>query len=252
MKNGQLGITIFFPVYNDEWTVRTVTEKALQVLSSITDRYEVLIIDDGSPDHSGQIADELARQQPEYVRVIHHARNLGYGAAIKAGFRNARYEWICQTDGDDEYDVCDLVKLIRLKDYYDLIITFRYVKAYRSGRQFISWVYNHVLGFLFKTKYRDVSTGLRLVRKSLVEEINLHSDSPFIGAELAIKVMLKGFRVGEVGIQTFPRKFGRGASTSPRNIIATIRDMIHTYRVIFSQDYDLPLNRIGGKVNGEK
>ena len=96
---------------------------------------------------------------------------------------------------------------------------------------------------MFRTRFRDVSTGLRMVRRSLVDEIRLESNSPFIGAELAIKAMVAGYRVGEVGIQTFPRTFGRGSSTSMHNIIATIVDMWRTYRKMFSDEYDLPPNR---------
>lgn len=235
-------ISIFFPVYKDELTVERVTRKALDVLDNIAEEYEVLIIDDGTPCRAGEIADRLAGENPK-VRVIHHPHNLGYGAAIRTGLANVRYEWVCFTDGDDEYDIYDLYKLIRLKSYYDLIITFRYVKAYSGFRIFISWVYNIVLRALFKTRYRDISTGLRLIRHELINELDLQSTSPFIGAEITIKTMLKGFRVGEVGIQTFPREFGRGSSTSMRNIIATIKDMLTCYHAIFSRHYDLPVNR---------
>jgi glycosyltransferase involved in cell wall biosynthesis len=235
-------ISLFFPVYRDERTVETVTKKAISVLSDVACEYEIIIIDDGSPDRSAEIAEELATKH-DFIRVIRHNKNLGYGAAIKTGFANCRYEWICLTDGDDEYDIFDLYKLIRLRDYYDLIITFRYVKSYSGFRQFTSWTYNNVLRVLFKTPYRDISTGLRLVRKSLVDELDLQATSPFIGAELAIKTMLKGFRVGEVGIQTFPREFGKGASVTPANIAATIRDMLAARRTIFSDKYELPINR---------
>jgi glycosyltransferase involved in cell wall biosynthesis len=235
-------VSLFFPVFRDERTVRRVAEKSLKVLREVASEYEVIIVDDGSPDRAGEIADELAKEYPE-VSVVHHPTNLGYGAAIKSGLSRARYEWICFTDGDDEYDVFDLHKLIPLIDYYDLIITFRYVKVYSGDRQFISWVYNSVLRALFRTPYRDISTGLKMIRKSLVDLIECQSTSPFIGAELTIKSMLKGYRVGEVGIQTFPREFGKGASTSPANIIATIRDMTEVYRDIFSRGYDLPKNR---------
>jgi glycosyltransferase involved in cell wall biosynthesis len=235
-------VSLFFPVYNDAHTVRRITEKARKVLSEVADRYEVIIVEDGSPDRSGEIADELAAEY-EDVRVVHHEANRGYGEAIKTGFAHCRYEWICFTDGDDEYDVFDLQKLIRLKDFYDLVITFRYVKLYSSLRIFISWIYNYVVRILFRTPYRDISTGLRLVRKSLIDETALDSSSPFIGAEITIKTMLKGYRVGEVGIQTFPRAFGRGASITPANILLTLRDMLRTYRTIFSQDYDLPPTR---------
>lgn len=242
MSRDRPDVSLFFPVYNDERTVRRVTEKALAILAEVADAHEVIIVDDGSPDRAGEIADELAREHPE-VRVVHHATNRGYGEAIKSGFAAARYEWICFTDGDDEYDVFDLRRLIRLKDFYDLIITFRYVKLYSGFRIFVSWVYNVLVRALFRTTYRDISTGLRLARKSLVEELDLQSTSPFIGAEIAIKTMLKGYRVGEVGIQTFPRSFGKGATVTPANILATIRDMLKTYRAIFSRSYELPQDR---------
>jgi len=235
-------ISLFFPVYRDEATVERVARKAIEVLEELAADYEVIVVDDGSPDRAGQIADELARANPR-IRVIHHERNLGYGAALCAGFAAARFEWICFTDGDDEYEVADLRKLFRLRDYYDLIITFRYAKRYGGLRIFISYVYNRLLRFLFQTRYRDISCGLRLVRRQVIENLTLESTSPFIGAEIAIKTMLKGFRVGEVGVQTFPRAFGGGSSTSAANILATLRDMRRVYRRVFSSEYDRPLNR---------
>jgi glycosyltransferase involved in cell wall biosynthesis len=238
MSDQKPDVSLFFPVFRDESTVRAVAEKSLAVLRDVANRYEVLIVDDGSPDRAGEIADALSREYPE-VRVIH----LGYGAAVRTGLTNCQYEWICFTDGDDEYDVNDLRKLLVLRSFYDLIITFRYVKMYSGDRQFISWVYNKTLRTLFQTSYRDISTGLRLVRKAVIDQVELSSTSPFIGAELTIKTMLRGYRVGEMGIQTFPRVFGKGASTSPKNIMATMRDMMRTYRTIFSPEYELPQDR---------
>lgn len=235
-------ISVFYPVYNDERTVESLTRKAISVLEEIAENYEVIIINDGSPDRSGEIADQLAYEIPQ-VRVFHHETNKGYGAAIQAGFHNAQYEWVCFTDGDDEYDINDLKRLIKLKDFYDLIITFRYVKLYSNLRIFISWVYNWVLRLMFRSPYRDISTGLRLMRKSVYEELTLISDSPFIGAEITLRTMLKGYRVGEMGIQTFPREIGKGSSTSFKNILRTIKDMRRVQKHIFSPYYDLPRER---------
>ena len=235
-------VTVFFPVYNDEKTVARVIEKSLAVLAEVADRYEVIVIDDGSPDRSGKIADEIAHGNT-HVRVVHHGTNRGYGEAVKTGLAHARYEWICFTDGDDEYDVFDLKNLMALREFYDLIVTFRYVRLYSGFRIMISKVYNIVVRWLFRTRYRDISTGLRLVRKPVIDLVELESTSPFIGAEITIKIMLMGYRVGEVGIQTFPRKFGRGASVTPKNILATIRDLIRIHRRIFSMDYRLPPGR---------
>src|ERR1017187_6683736 len=227
MTESALRISLFFPVYRDEATVERVTRKAVAIMNELASEYEVIIVDDGSPDRAGEVADELARTIPG-VNVIHHARNMGYGEALRSGFKAARYEWICFTDGDDEYDVDDLRRLIRLRDYYDLIITF---------------LYNKILRLLFQTRYRDISCGLRMIRKAVADELVLQSTSPFIGAEIAIKTTVKGFRVGEVGVQTFPREFGSGSSTTLPNILATIQDMFRVHRTIFSPQYDRPLNR---------
>jgi glycosyltransferase involved in cell wall biosynthesis len=232
-------ISLMFPVYNDENTVRIVAEKGLKLLSEIGAPYEIVIVDDGSPDRSGAIADELAREH-NAVKVVHHPVNRGYGAAVRSGLAVCTGDVILMTDGDDQYDVFDFKKLLRHVDRYDLIITFRYKKVYSSMRIFISWVYNTLLRLIFRSPFRDISTGLRLVHRRVIEDLYLESNSPFIGAEMAIKAMLKGYSVGEAGIQTFPRGFGEGGSTSTQNIIGTIRDMIAIHRRIFSVEYDRP------------
>jgi glycosyltransferase involved in cell wall biosynthesis len=238
----QIAISLFFPVYGDEGTVEVMVKKSLRLLESFGEEHEIVIVDDASPDRSGAIADRLAKEHP-CIRVIHHMSNLGYGAAVRSGLAACRFEYICLTDGDDQYEVDDFRKLLKLRDYYDLIITFRYKKVYSTSRMFISLIYNKLLRFMFRTPFRDVSTGLRMVRKSILTDIQLEASSPFIGAELAIKAMLQGYRVGEVGIQTFPRTFGQGSSTTPKNIVVTMIDLWRIYRRIFSDEYELPAGR---------
>ena len=225
-------LTIGFPVYGDEGTVEIVANKGLAIGRSLAIPFEVIIVNDCSPDRSGEIADELARRHPE-IRVIHHPTNRGYGAAVKSVLRNSRYEWIAITDGDDQYDLRDLNDLVRVAHRYDLVITFRYKKIYSTLRMFLSWAYNVVLRFLFRTRFRDVSTGLRLVHRSVVEAVELESDGNIIGAELAIRAMLCGFAVGEVGIKTFPRTFGRSSSVKSRHLARALAEVVQMYRSIF-------------------
>ncbi len=238
----KLDVSFFLPVYNDERTVRQVTEKAIKLFNEIANQYEVVIIDDASPDKAGEIADQLTLEYQQ-VKVIHHEFNRGYGATVKSGIANTKYDWICMVDGDDEYDICDLKRMLALRQYYGLVIGFRYKKLYSTKRIFISHVYNLVLRLLFKTKFRDISTGIRVFRRSILEHIDLNANSPFIGAEMAIKTMLSGVPVGEVGIQTFPREFGSGSATSTKNIINTIRDMLLMRKEMFSENYHLPGSR---------
>tara|TARA_R110002072_G_scaffold87810_2_gene197842 strand:- start:40 stop:777 length:738 start_codon:yes stop_codon:yes gene_type:complete len=235
-------ITLFFPVFNDERTVRIVAERAIELLEEVAENYEIIIVDDGSPDASGEIADELAVQY-EAILVIHHPENLGYGAAMQSGIAAAHYDIICMIDGDNEYDVFDLKKMLMVSDYYALVIAFRYKKLYSTKRIFISFVYNAVLRLVFNSPFRDISTGIRLIKRSVLEEIELTSNSPFIGAELTIRAMLRGFPVGEVGIQTFPRVFGEGSATSFKNIIETVKDIRRIHKEIFSDSYDMPEGR---------
>ena len=238
-----LTVSFFFPVYRDEGTVRTVAEHAIRMLEGYAVQYEVIIVDDGSPDRSGAIADELEREHPGVVRAIHHPENRGYGAALRTGVAACRYEWLCMVDGDNEYDVFDLRKMLELRDFYRLVIGFRYKKLYSTSRVFISFVYNLVLRWLFRSPFRDVSTGIRAFHRSVLDDIELTCDSPFIGAELAIKAMLRGYPVGEVGIQTFPRKLGSGSVMTLRNVLLTLRDVIKVRNRIFSDRYHLPRGR---------
>lgn len=238
-----LNVSLFFPVYNDETTVRIVAEQAMALLSGYATVFEIIIVDDGSPDRSGEIADELEQEYPGIVRVVHHPKNLGYGAALKTGMAACQHEWICMLDGDNEYSVAEIRNMLELRSHYRLMIAFRYRKMYSTSRIFISFVYNIILRRLFRTSFRDISTGIRVIHRSVLERVTVTSDSPFVGAELAIKAMLCGFPVGELGIQTFPRTFGTGSATSIRNILLTIQDMLRVRREIFSDEYQLPKGR---------
>jgi len=214
-----------FPVFKDSRTVKKMIDESLNVLRKVTKKYEIIIVDDGCPESSGHVARQLTKKEPN-VKVIFHKKNLGYGAALKTGLKNCKYDWIFQVDGDGEYSVNDLEQLIKAAKKYDLVITYRYKKKYNTSRIIISWIYNKLLRILFRTKFRDISTGSRLVSKKLIKKIKLNCNSPFLGAELAIKAKAQGFKVNEIGIHTYPRTFGAGSSVGFKNITLTIKDML--------------------------
>jgi glycosyltransferase involved in cell wall biosynthesis len=217
-------ISIMFPVFKDSRTVKKMIYESLKVLKKSSKKYEIVIVDDGCPENTGNIAKEITKSIHN-VSVIFHKKNLGYGAALKTGLKCCKHEWIFQLDGDAEYSVQDLAKLIKASKNCDLVITYRFKKKYKTSRIFISWIYNKLLRFLFGTKFLDISTGSRLVKSKLINKVRLSSNSAFLGAELAIKAKLKGYKINEIGIHTYPRTFGSGSSVSLKNIVLTIIDM---------------------------
>jgi glycosyltransferase involved in cell wall biosynthesis len=227
MKNIK-SISIVFPLYKDKNTVREMIMKSNRLLKKLKVKSEIIIVDDGCPQKSGYHAIEISKKIKN-LKVIFHKKNMGYGAAIKTGLKNCNNEWIFQTDGDAEYDVNDLRKLLKKSKQSDLVVTYRLKKKYKTSRIIISWIYNAILRLLFHTPFRDISTGSRLIKKSLLKKINLISNSPFLGAELAIKSKYKGFKVSEVGIHTYPRTFGTGSSVSFKNILLTIKEMLELF-----------------------
>jgi len=227
MKNIK-SISIMFPLYKDRLSVRKMITNSLRVVKKLTKKYEIVIVDDGCPEKSGLLAKKISKNIKN-IKIIFHKKNLGYGAALKTGLKKCKNQWIFQTDGDAEYDVNDLKRLIKFTDNSDLVITYRYKKKYNTIRIIISWFYNIILRVIFSTNFKDISTGSRLIKKKMLKKIKLISNSPFVGAELAIKSKYLGFKVREVGIHTYPRTFSSGSSVSLKNIVLTIKDMLKMY-----------------------
>ena len=217
-------ISLMFPLYKDKSTVEFMIRKSSSVLKKLKRKYEIVIVDDGCPENSGKLALKIAKKFHN-VKVFFHKKNLGYGAALKTGLKKCKNDWIFMIDGDAEYDVNDLPRLFKASQNYDLVITYRYKKKYNTYRIIISWVYNAILRLVFNIKFRDISTGSRLVSRKLIRRIKLKSNSPFVGAELAIKAGLADYKVGEIGIHTYPRTFGSGSSVGLKNILLTLKDM---------------------------
>ena len=120
-------ISIVFPLYKDKGSVKKMIFKSYKLLKKLNTKSEIVIVDDGCPQRSGYYAKEISKKIKN-VNIIFHKKNLGYGAAIKTGLKNCRYQWIFQTDGDAEYDVNDLLKLLKKTDVSDLVVTYRLKK----------------------------------------------------------------------------------------------------------------------------
>jgi glycosyltransferase involved in cell wall biosynthesis len=220
-----VGLTVFFPAYNDSGTIASLVIAAHRTAEALTPDFEILIINDGSADNTAEIADELARTYPR-VRVIHHARNRGYGGALRSGFSEASKDVIFYTDGDGQYDPSELALLwSRLADDVDLVNGYKISRSDPWHRIVIGRVYHHTVKLLFGLKIRDVDCDFRLMRRAIFDRVHLRHNSGVICLEMMKKVQDAGYRIAEVPVHHFHRAFGQSQFFNFRRLSRTILDV---------------------------
>ena len=228
--NSNISLSVFFPAYYDEGNIGKVVTKVISVLEELQlADYEVIIIEDGSPDRTAEVADELAKQYPK-VRVIHHNKNMGYGATLREGFLSAKLDYVFYSDGDNQFDLDDLKKFVALIPYTDIVSGFRIKKQYSNYRKFTSFVYNFVLRVLFDMSERDVDCAFKLFPTKLFKEISVKSVRAFIDAEIMIKARLLNYSVTEIGVRHLPRMDGISTGARPSVIFWTIGEIYRYYK----------------------
>lgn len=223
--NSQISLSVFFPAYYDEKNIGKVTEQAVRVLEELELKdYEIIIIEDGSPDKTGEVADELAVRYDK-VRVIHHAKNMGYGATLKDGFTNAKLDYVFYTDGDNQFDLEELKKFVALLPYTDIVVGYRKHKQYSLYRKFTSLCYNYLLRLLFDIHYWDIDCAFKIFPTKFFRQIEIESVDAFIDAEIMLKAKKLGYSTTEVGVLHLPRLDGISTGARPSVIVKTIREV---------------------------
>ena len=220
-------LTFFFPAYNEQENIEQTVSRALAEIGPLVPSIVVVAIDDGSTDRTPQLADALAGADPR-VRV-HHQPNRGYGGALKAGFDNARGELICFSDGDLQFDLREMSRLLeRLADErkpVDAVIGYRIKRRDPFHRIFIAKTYNAIVSVAFGLRVRDIDCAMKLIRREVFDGLRLETDSPFLSAELLIKLRARGERIAQVGVNHYPRAAGTNTGASFRKILRTFRDI---------------------------
>ncbi len=212
------GISVFFPLYNDEATVEKLVDDTLSLLEPITNDYELILVNDGSIDNTRTICNRLANENAK-IKVIHHERNKGYGAALKAGFANATKELVFYTDGDGQYNVKELVELLPYIHEVDVVTGYKIKRSDPIYRKVLGKIYHWIAKFLFNLKVRDIDCDFRLLRRSIFNNITLESDSGVICLEMMKKIQNAGYKIREVPVHHYPRISGRSQFFRVKNII---------------------------------
>jgi glycosyltransferase involved in cell wall biosynthesis len=202
-------LSIFFPAYNDAGTIASLALVAHMTARQVTDDYEVIVVDDGSPDHTGELLDEMARHFP-WLKVVHHERNRGYGGALRTGFATASKELVFYTDGDAQYDPREMLKLFgALSEQVDFVNGYKIGRSDPLHRIVIGRVYHYFVKTVFGLRLRDVDCDFRLMRRSVFEKVTLTRSSGVICVELMKKVQDHGYRIAQVPVHHFHRSYGK-------------------------------------------
>lgn len=220
-------LSYFFPAHNEEANLEALVEEALAALPALADRFEIIAVDDGSRDATPAIADRLADAHPGVVRAIHHPTNLGYGAALRSGFRAARYDLVCFTDGDRQFRVADLGRLVgRLGevDAPDAVVGYRIRRADPPIRTIYARLYKLANRVWFGLRVRDVDCACKLFRKAALDGVRVESGGAFFSAEMLIKMRAAGRGLVEVGIPHYPRTAGSPTGARPSVIWRAVKD----------------------------
>jgi glycosyltransferase involved in cell wall biosynthesis len=222
-------LTFFFPAFNEEENLAETVRRAIDEIGPLVDgSIEVLVVDDGSTDRTPEMADALVAAD---IRVrVHHQENRGYGGALRAGFANASGELICFSDGDLQFDLREMSRLLsRLEDpamrAVNAVIGYRIKRRDPPHRIFIAKSYNAIVSALFGLRVRDIDCAMKLFRREVFDGLPLDTDSPFLSAELLIKLRARGERLAQVGVNHFPRAAGTNTGASFRKILRTFRDI---------------------------
>ena len=222
-------LSIFFPAYNDAGTIASLALVAHMTARQLTDDYEVIVVDDGSPDHTGALLDEMAAHFP-WLKVVHHGGNRGYGGALRTGFATAAKELVFYTDGDAQYDPRELLKL-----YAALGPDVDFVNGYKIGRSdplhrvVIGRLYHTFVRTLFGLRLRDVDCDFRLMRRQVLDKVRLTRSSGVICVELMKKVQDHGFRIAEVPVRHYHRTYGKSQFFNFPRVGRTLVDLMRLW-----------------------
>ena len=225
-------LSVFFPCYNEEATVEQTAQNAKKILTEIAREWEIILINDGSRDRTGEIAQKLARGDKR-IRVITHNPNRGYGGAFKSGFYNARYPWIAFTDADGQFDFSEITDFIQKQKETnaDLVIGYYKKRQVSKTKIITSKMWEMAVWLLFGLLVRDIDCGFKLVSKKVIDTIaKLESErGAFISSEFLIKAKKKGFKIVEIPITHYPRVAGTGTGRNLNVIIQSFKDLFRLW-----------------------
>jgi glycosyltransferase involved in cell wall biosynthesis len=220
-------LSFFFPAHNEEANLEALVDEALVALPAIAEKFEIIAVNDGSKDSTATIADALAVKHSGVFRVVHHPVNLGYGAALRSGFRASRFGLIAFIDGDRQFKVADVGRLtdrMAGSDAPDVVVGYRIDRADPLIRRWYARIYRLANRIFFGVRVRDIDCACKLFKRESLAPVRVASGGAFFTAELLIKLRFNGRKMAEVGVPHYPRTAGSPTGAKPRVVFRAVRD----------------------------
>ena len=221
-------LSLILPAHDEEANLEPVVRAALAALPGACRQFEIVVVDDGSRDATPAIADRLAAEDAR-VRVVHHPRNRGYGAALRSGFAAARGDRIMFMDADRQFDVREVTKLTPFADRFDIVAGYRIRRSDPRRRVLLGAAFNLLVKILFGVRVRDIDCGFKLFRADLLRSLDLRSFGALINTEILALARRAGATLAEVGVPHYPRPAGEQSGASPRVVLRALGETLRLW-----------------------
>jgi glycosyltransferase involved in cell wall biosynthesis len=222
------GISVFLLAHNEEDNIKRVVKGFTAELPRLADDYEIIVVNDGSSDHTGQIAEAMAATD-KHVHVVHHAINRGYGAAVVSGINAASKAYVLLSDGDGQFDPADSALLAAKVGDYDVVVGRRVYRADPLMRRINGKAWSILMRLLFGFHITDLDCGFKLFRREVLSNLELEARGAMITTELMAKLAGRGARITEVAVRHLPRLAGEQSGNSLRVVLRAFKELFALY-----------------------
>ncbi len=220
---------MFLPSHDEEGNVERVVRGLLAELPRVAEDYEVVVVDDGSRDRTGEIADRLAAEDSR-VKVVHHRVNRGYGGAVISGIRASTKPYVLLCDGDGQFDPADIELLIAGTDANDVVVGRRVRRADHLMRRINGKAWTVLVRLLFAIRISDIDCGFKLFKREVLDGVGLRAQGAMISTELMARLAARGAKIAEVEVKHLPRLSGEQSGANLRVITRAFRELFKLYR----------------------
>ncbi len=217
-------LSVVLPAYNEEANVASAVERVSEVMQSLGLDYEIILVNDGSRDRTGQIARELQARVPHF-NLVEHFPNRGYGGSLKAGFAAATREWIAFTPSDNQFDFGEIRLLLARSGEADIVSGYRANRQDPLVRKLNAFGWNTLVRLLFGYLCRDIDCGFKLFRRQVLDHVHVESNGAMIDTEFLAGARARGYKIVDVPVTHLPRTAGHPTGANLRVILRAFRDL---------------------------